>query len=286
MVYDSAELRGCTSSRFPPRLKPILECPKDIRLTSLPREHTRLFQGQSLQVTSPQGRFKVHARRVTGKVFESCEAVGKHLFYHFEDERIIHVHLGRYGKYRIHESPAPAPVGQVRMRMTSQTHVLDLNGPTTCRVIGPNTREDVVSKLGPDPLSGGNKNKVYERISKSAKPIGALILDQKVIAGIGNIFRAELLFELQLSPLTPGNEIDRSTFDQMWTSLTKMMKTGAKLGKIVTVSKEEAGLPLSQIEGNQRFRVYGKTSCPDCGHKIETFDLAARKIYHCPRCQA
>ena len=119
----------------------------------LARQHSGWFAGQALTVTSPQGRFRGDARKVSRKVMERCEAVGKHLFYHFENDRLIHVHLGRYGKYRTHSSPPPAAVGLVRMRLVGEARSLDLNGPTTCRVIDQQTREQVIGKLGPDPLA-------------------------------------------------------------------------------------------------------------------------------------
>ncbi|MEO1614330.1 MAG: DNA-formamidopyrimidine glycosylase family protein [Planctomycetota bacterium] len=260
--------------------------PEGHKTHALAREHSARFAEQILKVTSPQGRFRGDARKVSGKVFERCEAVGKHLFYHFEGNRIIHVHLGRYGKFREHATPPPAPVGQVRMRIVGDTQAIDLNGPTTCRVIDDATRSEVVSKLGPDPLAGGKKRDVFENIRKSAKPIGALILDQAVVAGVGNIFRAELFFEIALDPNRPGNEITSQEFDALWKSLTKMMRTGLKYGKIITVTAKEAGKPLASLEGSKRFRIYGNESCPTCDTAIEALNLASRKLYWCPSCQS
>jgi len=251
----------------------------------LARQHTELLGGQRLKITSPQGRFAGEARKVTGKLFEHCESVGKHLFYHFDGGRLIHVHLGRYGKYRSHDVPPPTPVGLVRVRMLGQTACLDLNGPTTCRVIDMQQRDQVIDKLGPDPLAGGKKADVWQKIRESQKPIGALILDQSVVAGVGNIFRAELFYELRLNPATPGNAIDKVTFDRLWKSLLKMMRTGLKYGKIITVSSREAGVPLATLEGHNRFRIYGKQRCPECGGTIEAPKIAARKLYWCPQCQ-
>lgn len=153
------------------------------------KEHAKLLVGQSLRVTSPQGRFRSDARKVTQRTLESVHAVGKHLFYGFEGDRIVHIHLGRYGKFREHVSPPPQPVGQVRMRMIGHHAAVDLNGPTTCRVIDPEQQEGVVSGLGPDPLAGGRKAAVWQKLSLSSKPIGALLLDQSIVAGVGNIFR-------------------------------------------------------------------------------------------------
>ncbi|KAA1261855.1 Endonuclease 8 1 [Rubripirellula obstinata] len=254
------------------------------------REHSEKFAGQKLKVTSPQGRFTTDARKVNGKVLERVEAVGKHLFYVFESGHMINVHLGRYGKYRELPSPPPAPVGQVRMRIRGDGQTVDLTGPTTCRVIDCDGRSQIESKLGPDPLasSGTNaakKKQVWASFSKSNKPIGALLLDQSIVAGVGNIFRAEVLFETELNPEIAGNQLSKESFDALWSSLTKMMKVGLKYGKIVSVTAKEAGMPVAKIEGKDRFRVYGKQRCPRCNAKIETIEVAARKLYVCPSCQ-
>lgn len=251
----------------------------------LARQHGDWFIGELLKVTSPQGRFRGDARKVSGSVLESCEAIGKHLFYHFENRRMIHVHLGRYGKYREHSVPPPSPVGLVRMRIVGRCKALDLTGPTTCRVIDEVERQSVLERLGPDPLAGGKKSDVWEKVRTSRKPLGALILDQSVIAGVGNIFRAEVFFETGLDPRTTGDQLSRESFDALWKSLTKMMRTGLKYGKIVTVSAKEAGKPLAQVEGKDRFRVYGKATCMSCDSPIETIEIASRKLYWCPTCQ-
>jgi endonuclease-8 len=249
------------------------------------RQHAELLVGNSLQVTSPQGRFRGDSRKVSGKTLDAVHAVGKHLFYRFEGDRIIHIHLGRYGKFRQHASPPPKPVGQVRMRIRSPAVTIDLTGPTTCRVIDPQQRDAVIRKLGPDPLAGGRKSDVWKNITRSSKPIGALLLDQSVVAGVGNIFRAEVLFETELDPQIAGDQLSKDSFDRLWRSLAKMMKTGLKYGRIISVTAREAGMPLSQVDGKDRFRVYGKTDCPRCGQLIESIELASRRLYVCKGCQ-
>lgn len=254
------------------------------------RVHTQQFAGEKLKVTSPQGRFAIDAKKVSGKFLDRVEAVGKHLFYVFDSGQMINVHLGRYGKYRDLPSPPPAPVGQVRMRINGDQGTVDLTGPTTCRVIDDETRSQIESKLGPDPLASTGsatkrKKQVWESFTKSNKPIGALLLDQSIIAGVGNIFRAEVLFETKLNPEISGVELSKDSFNAMWNSLTKMMKVGLKYGKIVSVTAKEAGMPVAKIEGEDRFRVYGKDRCPRCNAKIATIDVASRKLYLCRRCQ-
>ncbi len=250
------------------------------------RQQTKMFAGQKLKVLSPQGRFSADATKVSGRILESVEAVGKRIFYVFEGGRIIHVHLGRYGKYRHHEGPPPPPVGQVRVRMIGDEQSIDLNGPTTCAVIDESEMRELIAALGPDPLAGGKKSEVWKRVASSRKPIGALLLDQSIVAGVGNIFRAEVLFETRIDPETPGEELSREAFDQIWRSLSKMMKTGLRYGKIISVTAKEVGRPLKDVEGKDRFRIYGKTTCPQCGGKIATINLAGRKLYVCANCQS
>ncbi len=251
----------------------------------LAREHQRLIGSEKLTVTSPQGRFAKEAKLVSGKKLLRVSAAGKHLFYEFEGEAVIHVHLGRYGKFRESVSPPPRPVGLVRMRLQGKSHTLDLNGPTTCQVIDSKTRDEVVAKLGPDPLAGAKKMDVWNRVQTIRKPIGAILLDQAVVAGVGNIFRAEVLFEVGVDPRTLGYDLTASQFDAIWKSLVRMMKTGLKYGRIISVTAKEAGQPLAKVQEQDRFRVYGKTRCPRCQKKIEATEIASRKIYWCPRCQ-
>ena len=73
------------------------------------------------------------------------------------------------------------------------------------------------------------KRDVWRVVSQSQKPIGGLLLDQSVVAGVGNIFRAELLYEIGLNPYTLGCEIDSATFDRLWRSLGKMMRNRAEV---------------------------------------------------------
>ncbi len=251
----------------------------------LAAEHARQFAGLSLKVTSPQGRFSSDARKVNGRILESVTAAGKHLFYEFEGDRIVHVHLGRYGSFVSEPSPPAAPRGQVRMRMVAPEATLDLRGPTQCRVIDSETRSSIVNKLGPDPLAGGKKAEFWANVSASGKPIGGLLLDQSVIAGIGNILRAEILFETRIDPTRSGNELTSEEFTRLWKSLTKMMKVSLKHGRIISVTASEAGKPLTKLSDKERFRVYGKSECPRCGGRVTNEPVASRKLYACPNCQ-
>lgn len=252
----------------------------------LAREHTEILAGQKLSVTSPQGRFAGDAKKVHRRTLVTVTAAGKHLFYQFESGRYLHVHLGRYGSFRQSPNPSPEPRGRVRARLVGDRFTVDLNGPTTCRVIGDALRREVQSKLGPDPLAGGKKRDVWPAIHASGKPIAALLLDQSIVAGIGNIFRAEILFETGIHPQTPGSELTKPQFDAIWKSTVRMMKKGLKYGRIISVTAREAGKPLAKLDNHERFRVYQKDDCGQCGRPIDTIPVASRKIYFCGHCQS
>lgn len=249
-------------------------------------QQSEWLSGQKLRITSPQGRFRGDARKVSGRVLEDVTAYGKHLFYRFENERFVHVHLGRYGKFRQYESPPPKPVGKVRMRIVGPCMSLDLNGPSTCRVIDAEQREEVIAKLGPDPLAGGKESDVWKKVSLSRHPIAAILLDQSIVAGIGNIFRAEALFDVGMNPHVRGCDLAPETFRPLWRSNLRMMKVGLKHGRIITVTAKEAGKPLGKLSDKERFRVYGKTDCPRCDGPISVDEIASRKLYWCKRCQS
>src|SRR5690242_19500025 len=169
--------------------------PEGHTLHRLARLHQRRFGRAPVVVSSPQGRFTDGAADVNGRVLRQSDAWGMHLFHHYDGGRVVHIHLGLYGTFTEAPVPLPLPVGQVRMRMVGAEYGTDLRGPTVCEVIGEPEIADVVAKLGPDPLRGdADPETAWKRIAKSRRPIGALLMDQAVIAGVGNVYRSELLF--------------------------------------------------------------------------------------------
>ena len=181
--------------------------PEGHTLHRLARLHQRKFGRAPVIVSSPQGRFADGAAAVNGRVLKKATAWGKHLFHHYEGGHVVHVHLGLYGKFSEVELPMPLPVGQVRMRMIGADFGSDLRGPTVCEVIEAPDVDDVIARLGPDPLRrDADGSLAWARISKSRRPIGALLMDQTVIAGVGNVYRNELLFRHRIDPYRPGHE--------------------------------------------------------------------------------
>lgn len=269
--------------------------PEGHTLHRLARLHQRRFGGAAVRVSSPQGRFAESAAVVDGRVLRRTSVWGKHLFHHYDGGPIVHVHLGLYGAFTEWPVPAvpgaaglPEPVGQVRMRMVGTDYGTDLRGPTVCEVIDEGRVSAVLAKLGPDPLRrDADPSWAWARIAKSRRPIGALLMDQTVIAGVGNVYRSELLFRHRIDPFRPGQGIGEAEFDAAWTDLVALMKVGLRGGKIVVVLPEHDHGAPSYRPDRPRTYVYRRAgeACRLCGEPIRTQVLEGRNVFWCPNCQ-
>ncbi|GFG75297.1 Fpg/Nei family DNA glycosylase [Mycobacterium botniense] len=267
--------------------------PEGHTLHRLARLHQRRFAGRPVAVTSPQGRFTSSAAAVDGRVLQNASAWGKHLFHRYDGELTVHVHLGLYGTFT--EWPVdraaglPAAVGQVRMRMVGAEYGTDLRGPAVCELLEAAEAAEVVSRLGPDPLRrGADPAAVWARITRSRRPIGALLMDQAVIAGVGNVYRSEVLFRQGIDPYRAGRAISEAEFAATWSDLVGLMRVGLRRGMIIVVRPEhDHGLP-SYAPGRPRTYVYRRAGepCRVCTTSIRTADLEGRHVFWCPGCQA
>jgi endonuclease-8 len=281
--------------------------------------HTTAFVGKKVRVDAPNGRF-VDAGLLDRKVLTRVMAVGKHLGYDFGKDRILHVHLGMYGDFAVGTGPLLPERGALRLRMwdadavkleaepgASKRHAwysdddgtehvaaermawVELRGPTDCSVYSQAKWDALLERLGPDPLNGDKHHAFVEKVMGRKTPIGALLMDQAVAAGVGNIFRAELLFRARLSPFRPGNEVSEATLRAMWKDLTPLMKAAMVDRRIVTTKPKDrrtkkTGLPLKE-EAHYVYRRQGKP-CWICGTKVVTKEMAGRNLFWCPVCQA
>ncbi len=266
--------------------------PEGHTLHRLARLHRRRYAKAPVAVSSPQGRFADSAAVVDGRVLQHTSAWGKHLFHHYSGGPIVHVHLGLYGTFTEWERPGdgslPDAVGQVRMRMIGAEYGTDLRGPTVCEVIDEGQVADVVARLGPDPLrADADPSWAWKRITKSRRPIGALLMDQTVMAGVGNVYRSELLFRHNIDPFRPGRDVSDVEFDSAWRDLVALMQVGLRRGKIVVVRPEHDHGAPSYRSGRPRTYVYRRTgeACRVSGDPIRTAVLEGRNVFWCPTCQ-
>lgn len=266
--------------------------PEGHTLHRLARLHRRRYVGKPVAVSSPQGRFVTSAEIVDGRVLEASEAYGKHLFHRYGPDLAVHVHLGLYGKFSSLKHPVDEPRGLVRMRMIGDTHYADLRGPTACELITDDEVDTILARLGADPLrTDADPDRAWARISRSRAPLATLLMDQSVIAGVGNVYRAEALFRHGLDPLLPGKALSRGQWDVLWADLVALLQDGVKRGKIETLRPEHDPRLLAPADRGalcaRNVYAYRRTGqpCLVCGTPIAADKHLARNLFWCPTCQ-
>ena len=293
--------------------------PEGHTIHRLARDHVNAFGSRRLTVTSPQGRFAPGAARLDGTVMTGAQAHGKHLFLGFADheardgvdrrpaDRWLHVHLGLYGSWTFGTGEPPEPRGAVRVRFATrpsgpddptddptdrqarpQTWA-DLRGPTACEVL---TQDDVAAiraRLGPDPLRrDADHQAAGERVRRSRVAVGALLMQQDVVAGVGNVYRAEALFRGRIDPWLPGRDLDPQRWDLLWADLVLLLRDGVRRGRIVTTVPADRSRRSGTVRREDAYYVYKRTGlpCRICGTPVVSEPMAARALYRCPVCQA
>ncbi len=280
--------------------------------------HFAAFGGRAVRVDGPQGRF-TDAAVIDGRKLQRVMAVGKHLGYDFGKDRILHVHLGLQGDFTEGSGPLPAVRGALRLRMWNAAAVkrpagpdaskphrwyseddgsdnlapekvawVELRGPMDCTIYSQEMWEKLLMRLGPDPLNGDGPERFFERVRKSRKTIGELLMDQSVAAGVGNIFRAELLYRARLSPFTSGSKIEERTLRSIWKDAGVLMKAAMVDRRIVTTMPKDRPHTKGQALKEEAHYVYRRQGrpCFVCGTKILTEVMAGRNLFWCPVCQA
>ncbi len=286
--------------------------------------HGAALAGRKLRVDSPNGRFS-DAAALDNRKLERVLAKGKHLGYVFGKDRILHVHLGRYGDWTEGQMPLAEPKGALRLRMwpvgakprqdavtPNKRHGwyssddgtsslapedidwLELRGAAACELWTDTEWQALLERLGPDalgdePTGADDPQRAFDRILSAKTPISVLLMDQSVLSGIGNIYRAELLFRAGLDPFVEGREVPLPALKAIWKDSIPLLRAGMVDRRIVTTRArhrptKKTGQPLKE-EVHYVYRRHGKP-CFICGTKIERRDIAGRTLYWCPVCQA
>lgn len=226
---------------------------------------------------------------LAGREVESVEAVGKHMFIHLAGGWSVRVHLGMKGKWRrLH----------VRQRRPSHPTLLLVVGETAYVCEGAYRAETVrtsaarrhpkVARLGPDLLA--DPPEIEEAARRALRPghagreIGDLLLDQRVAAGIGNIYKSEVLFECGVHPRALVGKLEPGVVRSIYEKAAHLLRLD-----LLTRRGSHAPVRRRSTPTTQRLWVYGRAGrpCLDCGTPIERFlqgDMG-RSTYFCPVCQ-
>ncbi|MFV2039052.1 MAG: Fpg/Nei family DNA glycosylase [Acidimicrobiales bacterium] len=266
--------------------------PEGHTIHRLARDLSASLSAGPVVANSPQGRFAEGAALIDGAELDRAEAWGKHLFCWWSTGNILHVHLGLIGKFRT----VPGDTGatdtvRLRLENAAAEAAWQLTGPQTCAVITPDDRNVVVRKLGPDPLRRGAKRRslFVERLTATRRPVGAALLDQSIIAGIGNVYRAELLLLTGIHPETPANTLDPELAGHLWDVTVEQLRRGLAWNRIVTVRAEDVDRRVTRrIADDTALYAYhrGGLPCRRCATPIQSREIGGRSIWFCPSCQA
>lgn len=238
--------------------------------------------GERLAASSPQGRFAEGAAEIDGARLDAVEAHGKHLLERFAGGRTVHVHLGMAGKLLRFPDPSRPPLPQVRLRLAGDGVAWDLIAPSTCELLDEAGVDRLLARLGPDPLrDDADPERAWKRLRAGRGTLGAALLDQSVIAGIGNIFRTEALFVCGLHPTRPAASLTPAEFDQLWATVQGMMRRSVDDGRLVTVDPLEGRPGAEAPEEGARY-LYKRERCRRCGAAVESWTLGGRAVYACP----
>ena len=261
--------------------------PEGHSIHRLAQRHHALLVGGALSASSPQGRFSHGAARLDGRVLEETDAWGKHLFHRYDD-LWLHVHLGLFGRFRDGRGEPPEPRGAVRLLLNGESAWAELRGPVACELMDTPHRLALLDRLGPDPLrDDGDPEAFVSRVGRSRAPIGTLLMNQAVIAGVGNVYRAEVLWRSGTNPFTAGRDVEPSVVRTTWDDLAVLMRAGVRSGRIVTTDPSDRERPAGRPRRGDAHYVYRRTDrpCRRCGTPVQSSQLAARTVFWCPTCQ-
>ena len=196
------------------------------------------------------------------------------------------------GAYRNLSDPfPPEPVGAVRLRLFTDTTCADLRGPTACDLLAPDEVAAVIAKLGPDPARDSSKaaeTRFVATVTAKPTPIGQLLMDQSVVAGIGNVYRAEMLFRAGIDPYRPGRLVTTDEARALWRDWVKLLAVGIETGQMMTRDGLRGkAWRDAMAHRDDRHWVYKREGlpCRRCGTAIRLDVMATRKLYWCPQCQ-
>lgn len=232
------------------------------------RDQREALAGQVLSVTSPQGKFDAHP--FDGHRLADVQAHGKHLLYAFDGAPDLHVHLGMKGLFLRTEDLTLPPRGGTRLRLVGERTAISLIAPSRCEALDGAARDALLASLGPDPLRVGaaGREEAARRLGSARGVVGAALLDQSVWAGIGNAWRAELLF---LAGIDPGRRVDVGEAGRLWDLAVEHLALGVAAGQVV-----------SDPDAPDERWVYERETCRRCGAPVRSRPVAGRTAWVCP----
>lgn len=259
-----------------------------------------VFEGQRLervQIRRADLRFPFadgFGQRLTGRQVTAVRRRAKFLLIHLDDETVLISHLGMSGSYRIYmENPPPLDKHDHVIFVTSGGHEVRYNDPRRFGFMeltstGEMQTHKMLEKIGPEPVFPGLDGKqLAARLKGRAAPIKAALLDQKVIAGIGNIYACEALFMAGISPKRKAHTVQGKRADRLAQAIREVLLKAIEAGGSSLKDHRQPDGELGYFQHS--FQVYGQAGnpCPGCseGVTIKQINQSGRSTFYCSRCQ-
>lgn len=225
--------------------------------------------------------------RIAGQQITGIERRGKYLFFNLSGGDLLNIHLKMTGSLIVgQDSTEPPKYTRAIIHLDEDTNVFfrDPRKFGVIRLLSDNRH--IIDKLGPEPLEADFTPQVLaQRLAKRKAPIKALLCDQGVIAGIGNMYADEALFAARIHPLRTGESLSQPEIERLHSVIRQVLWSaiGNKGASTDTYIRPDGTLGTAHFE----FKVaHGRgKSCPVCKTAIERIVVRNRGTYFCPRCQ-
>ncbi|GAB0490300.1 hypothetical protein MMPV_001532 [Pyropia vietnamensis] len=207
-----------------------------------------------------------------------------------DDLVVVHLHFGMSGQFRTAGGPGGRPPPDARpttrLRLVEAAPdgaplpggLVGLVSASVATAGGPKLFTDALSRLGPDPLrADAVAGRFLDRLAATDRSVGAVLMDQTAIAGVGNIFRSEVCHKARVHPDEPGRGLPPATAAAVWAHAVDLLQRGYLDGAIVTTDGAVAA------SGRRRY-VYNESRCV-CGGRVQSWAIATRTAYACLACQ-
>jgi DNA-formamidopyrimidine glycosylase len=251
--------------------------------------------GEPLRGIKMPKRWGERPQSLVGEHVTGVETHGKHLLLNLSTGETLHCHGAQYGSWQVGERPLGLRKEEkhVRLRLATDAHeAVFFHGPTV-ELLTPEERagHERLNSLGPDVMAGTPARSAFDRDeaarrvwAEGDRPISPTVLDQRVMAGVGNIYKSEGLFLAGIDPRRPAASVSREELDRFWDAVIPIMWEGTE-----SWGRTKTTPPELRERGHTRW-VYQRKGkpCLVCDTPVELVRLPPydRATYLCPRCQS
>ncbi len=235
-----------------------------------------------------------YADELQGRTVTKVETRGKALLTWFDNDVAVYSHNQLYGRWYVRKSGEPKTNRQLRFAVYTDAGRALLYSASDIAVLGLRDldQHEYLRKLGPDPLLSSTSASVIRRRLRDdrfrRRSLGALLLDQSFLAGLGNYLRSEILFVSGLRPEWRPMDLDDDEVSRLARSVNLVIRRSYKTGGVTNDAKRVRSLKAQgQKRREYRHYVFARegAACRECGEAIEKIEIGGRRLYYCPDCQ-